>query len=373
MVAVCLDEGRRPGCAPGGAPTVLLLRQKKVGKEKATPLPVSPLARWASGAACDARSWGDAEELPALPLRGSSGQTASASQKTMRVSFGTRSPQALRFSARSEGGGSGLHTGHCFARPVAPSLRIGVGSAQREPTPGAAAKQQPCLSPIPTPAGCAEKRRGWGGCVCRRTHALRDLACRCCLSGVHPQGERSEFIGTTPGPSIAGCPLSPDRAKGGRRLGVAFSLVTFSWRRKRKLLRRRAHTPAPALNQGMQHPSKKNRRTGSDPGLQLVHSAMGHSNQTPPAGCKAARQSLLPPVTAFTPAAPTSTVAPTTLAPTFTVVAATLTAASATATTAQPVQHSAKAADASARPVRSAMELAITPAARTGPGPPWCG
>ncbi len=31
---------------------------------------------------------------------------------------------------------------------------------------------------------------------------------------------------------------------------VAFSLVTFSWRGKRKLLRRRAHTPAPALNKG---------------------------------------------------------------------------------------------------------------------------
>jgi hypothetical protein len=42
---------------------LLLRRQKKVGQEKATPLPVSPLARWASGAACDARSWGDAEEL----------------------------------------------------------------------------------------------------------------------------------------------------------------------------------------------------------------------------------------------------------------------------------------------------------------------
>ena len=32
---------------------------------------------------------------------------------------------------------------------------------------------------------------------------------------------------------------------------VAFSLVTFSWRDKRKLLRRRAHTPASALNTGM--------------------------------------------------------------------------------------------------------------------------
>ncbi len=201
---------------------LLLLRQKKVGQEKTTPLPVSPLARWASEAACDARSWGDAEELPALPLRDSSGQTASASQMTMRVSFGTRSPQALRFSARSEGGGSGPHTGHCFTRPQLPrcawpgqgGCAPTVGSAQREPTLGAAAQQQPSLSPLPTPAGCAEKRRAWGGCVCRRTHALRHLACRSCLSGVHPKGERSEFCGTTPGPSIAGCPSSPDRAMG---------------------------------------------------------------------------------------------------------------------------------------------------------------
>ena len=94
---------------------LLLLRQKKVGQEKTTPLPVSPLARWASGVACDARSWG----VPQNSLRSSNcAQTAAASQMTMRVSFGTRSPQALRFSARSEGGGSGLHTGHCFARPV---------------------------------------------------------------------------------------------------------------------------------------------------------------------------------------------------------------------------------------------------------------
>ncbi|MGP1691237.1 MAG: hypothetical protein ACTS6O_01895, partial [Giesbergeria sp.] len=34
--------------------------------------------------------------------------------------------------------------------------------------------------------------------------------------------------------------------------GVAFSLVPFSWRRKRKVLRRRAHIPAPALGKGTQ-------------------------------------------------------------------------------------------------------------------------
>ncbi len=40
-----------------------------------------------------------------------------------------------------------------------------------------------------------------------------------------------------------------------RGLGVAFSLVTFSWRRKRKLLRRRADIPAPALRSSKQSPS----------------------------------------------------------------------------------------------------------------------
>ncbi len=38
---------------------------------------------------------------------------------------------------------------------------------------------------------------------------------------------------------------------------VAFSLVTFSWRRKRKLLRRRAHTPAPVLC----HKARTNQKT----------------------------------------------------------------------------------------------------------------
>jgi len=229
---------------------------KKSTQKKGDPAARVPLAR-GEGAACDARAWG----VPQNSLRSSnSAQTAAASQTTRRVSFGTRSPQALRFSARSEGGGSGLHTGHCFARPGVPSLRSAwagsscptVGSAQREPTPGAAAKQQPSLTPLPTPSGCAEKRRAWGGCVCRRTHALRPLACRSCLNGVRPKGERSEFCGTTP--SIAGCPRSPDRAYGGRRLGVAFSLVTFSWRLKRKLLRRRAHIPAPALKRSTERP-----------------------------------------------------------------------------------------------------------------------
>ncbi len=155
------------------------------------------------GAACDARSWG----APRNSLRSSnSAQTSAASQMTKRVCPSAHAPpQLLRFSARSEGGGSGLHSGHCFARPVvlrcarlAMAAAPPVGSAQRDPTPGAAAKQQPSVTPLPTPAGCAEKRRSWGGRVCRRTHTLRRLARRCCLSRVHPQGERREFSDAHP-------------------------------------------------------------------------------------------------------------------------------------------------------------------------------
>jgi len=247
---------------------------KKSTPKKGDPAARVPLAG-GEGAACDARSWGDAEELPALPLRGSSGQTASASQMTMRVSFGTRSPQALRFSARSEGGGSGLHTGHCFARPVvlrcarlARAAAPSVGSAQREPTPGAAAQAAAEWYPLPTPAGCAEKRRAWGGCVCRRTHALRDLACRSCLNGVRPKGERSEFCGTTPGPSIAGCPHSPGRANGGRRLGAAFSLVTFSWRpRESYCAAGRTPRPPPSTKARSNHERTTQRRPRPTPQL----------------------------------------------------------------------------------------------------------
>ena len=173
----------------------------------------------------------------------------------MRVSFGTRSPQALRFSARSEGGGNGLHTGHCFARPRGPSLRsarLGNRPARRQ----RAARTDPRRSceaaagwyPLPTPSGCAEKRRSWGGRVCRRTHTLRRLARRCCLSGVR----RTQRVHRRP-PQIRASQVARSEAKG-RRLGVAFSLVTFSWRSKRKLLRRRAHTPASALGKRTEAP-----------------------------------------------------------------------------------------------------------------------
>jgi hypothetical protein len=81
---------------------VCTLRQRKVPKRKATPLPVSP-SPGGEGAACDARSWG----APRNSLRSSnSAQTSAASQMTKRVCPAAHTPpQLLRFSARSEGGG----------------------------------------------------------------------------------------------------------------------------------------------------------------------------------------------------------------------------------------------------------------------------
>jgi hypothetical protein len=109
----------------------LLRRQKKEGKEKATPLPVS--LRFATGnLRCSVL--GCTAELAAFALRANSAQTSAVSQTTMRVSFGTRSPQALRFSARPEGVGIGPHTGHCFARPGLPSLRSAWAGRLRRPS-----------------------------------------------------------------------------------------------------------------------------------------------------------------------------------------------------------------------------------------------
>ncbi len=254
VVAACLCQGRRPGLGPA-AEVPFFESPKKGTPKKGDPAARVPTRLAASGAACDARAWGDAEELPALPLRGSSGQTASASQTTMRVSFGTRSPQALRFSARSEGGGSGLHTGHCFARPGGPSLRSArqgdrascVGSARRVTDPRRGCEGSSRVVPAPHPCWLRREAQelGW----VRVPKDTRTSSSSSSLLSERSSKNAASSATPTPDPSIAGCPHSPDRANRGRRLGVAFSLVTFSWRRKRKLLRRRAHTPAPALGQ----------------------------------------------------------------------------------------------------------------------------
>ncbi|MBS77299.1 MAG: hypothetical protein CMO32_16395 [Variovorax sp.] len=67
----------------------------------------------------------------------------------------------------------------------------------------------------PTPSGCAEER------------SVSRIRARSCLSAA----QRSEFCETPRNASTAGCPVAQRR---GRRQWVAFSLVTFFWRSKRK-------------------------------------------------------------------------------------------------------------------------------------------
>ena len=73
---------------------------------------------------------------------------------------------------------------------------------------------------------------------------LRELTRRGCLSGARQRRASSTAHPATASPQV--CPFAPRR---GRRLGVAFSLVTFFWRSKRKLLARRA-TPGSRTSHG---------------------------------------------------------------------------------------------------------------------------
>ncbi len=85
--------------SPRRATHFLSLRRKKVSKERATLLPVTPTLR--AGAACDARSRGvlrNSLRCYAAPF----GQPQQVRPRR-RVSCGTRPPRALRFSARAEG------------------------------------------------------------------------------------------------------------------------------------------------------------------------------------------------------------------------------------------------------------------------------
>jgi hypothetical protein len=131
-------------------------------------------------------------------------------------------------------------SGLCFARP---SLRSARRLRPRGGAERSAAKQWPewMFSPKPLCMRRGAQRAGWH--VCRRTHMLRGLARRSCLNEA-PKA-RSEFCGA---PRPRAPQVAPARSAGDADSGVAFSLVTFFWRRKRKPLRRRAHTPASALN-----------------------------------------------------------------------------------------------------------------------------
>ena len=167
---------------------------------------------------------------------------------------------ALRCARRSDSHGGSVNEAWALRRPCSPRNRPAAGAASRgldsrtatraiaslrfaRPRfAGASATRcaawaersnGPCGCPHPGfPSGCAEERSG------------QRIRARDCLSAV----KRSEFERDPAGREHRRLPAAKRRDAACR---VAFSLVTFSWRRKRKLLRRRAHTPAPAPKPGM--------------------------------------------------------------------------------------------------------------------------
>ena len=117
----------------------------------------------------------------------------------------------------------------------------------------------PCgwLLPNPLCMRRGAQRAGWH--VCRRTHMLRGLARRSCLN--EALKARSEFCD-------APCPrapqVAPARSAGDADSGVAFSLVTFFWRRKRKSLACRA-TPGLRPQHGHAFPTSTPRLRQAQP------------------------------------------------------------------------------------------------------------
>lgn len=200
----------------------LLLRQKKVTKEKATPS-LRPL-RCATGQTCGGALAGCAVEL-ALLLR-SAARTATASQITKHGRTGAHAtPQPPR-RRRSQQGVNTQTAIRVFAA-LDPACAV------------------PCARRL-RPQQRAERSNGPNGCLAAPPLCMRRGAQRPADKGSR-LSERSEFERDPAGREHRRLPEAKRRDADS---GVALSLVTFFRRSERKLLRRRAHIPAPALCKG---------------------------------------------------------------------------------------------------------------------------
>jgi hypothetical protein len=161
----------------------LLGRQEKVTKEKAAPLPVSPspVARGQPAMLGPGVHRGTRCVPPAGELRSNIHGESDNDARVLRHAL-TPGPALLGTVRR--GWERAPHGPLLRSAPLRLAALRRRQRAAHNRHPAWLRKQQPSLSPLPTPSGCAEKRRSWGGCMCRRTHALRLLARRCCLSGV---------------------------------------------------------------------------------------------------------------------------------------------------------------------------------------------
>ena len=206
------------GCSPRRATYFLLLRQKKVSKEKATPLSAS--LRFASGNLRCSRPAGS---------RSNSLRCASLRQSRALIRW------PLCSSAHTEGCGSGT-----AVRAIA---SLGPNSSAQVPRAGRCSVRversddpNGCLAVHPLLAAPAAGRLRGGTRVGARV--LRDLTRRGCPSGAAQQ--QSEFHGAPRKRTVAGLPRS---AAQGSQTGGRLSFGYFSLAKQRKVPRPPGRNP----------------------------------------------------------------------------------------------------------------------------------
>jgi len=220
----CLCEERRPGVARH-ASNFLLLRQKKVTKEKATPS-LRPL-RCAKGQTCGGAVAGCAAELTAL-LR-SFVRTTAASQFTKHGRCDAHAtPQPPR-RRRSQQGVDSRTATRALLRSAPPAQRVALAPAR-----WGRAKQWPVwVSDLRVPF---TMRRGAQG-VGRHGRPSARASCSDSLRLSERSAQRVASSAARPTHEHRRLPAAKRRDAACR---VALSLVTFFRRRERKLLARRA-------------------------------------------------------------------------------------------------------------------------------------
>ena len=212
----------------------LLLRQKKVGKEKATLLSATPSLRY--GATCVATLAGCAAKLTSrCALR----SNTAASQITKHArSDAHATPQALRRRRIQKGWGTTRAIAALGPQRAGASRREGQAERSDGPSRG-------------FPSGRAEERRARGG-MRVGARMLRCLTRRGCLSGAR---SAQRVPRRTPRPSTAGCP----QRSGGTRTAGRVSLGTFLPRSK-KVPRPPGRVPASNI-----HPHSKDQKRAPPP------------------------------------------------------------------------------------------------------------
>ena len=253
--------GAGAGLSPRRATHFLLLRQKKVSKEKATPLSAS--LRFASGNLRCSRPAGS---------RSNSLRCASLRQSRALIRW------PLRSSAHTEG--MGEPNSQTASRAIAslgpllwaqaPRTRRSACRVERSDDPKGCLDVLGCPPPVAAPA--AGRLRGGMGAS---APMLRHLTRRGCPSGAAQQ--QSEFHGAPRNRPGAGLPLRT--AKGSQTWGRLL-LPSFLWRSKEKCLARRGEHPAPALGKGIRpHRPTKPQTADDEPDHYQISSCQRLSNK----------------------------------------------------------------------------------------------